>query len=156
MRIAQVAPLAEAVPPLLYGGAERVVSFLTEELVAMGHEVTLFANADSRTSAELAPMWPHALRTDPDLRDGFAPHMLMLERVCRRAHEFDIIHSHLDYWGFSLLQRQLTPSLTTLHGRLNLPELRPVYGSFPDIPLVSISDAQRLPLPKLNLLSWGA
>ena len=153
MRIAQIAPLTEAVPPRLYGGTERVVSFLTEQLVAMGHAVTLFASGDSRTSAELVPMWPHALRFDPDLRDVFAPHVLMLEQVYRRADEFEVIHSHLDYWPFSLFRRQSTPFVTTLHGRLDLPELGPLYGFFSDVPLVSVSDAQRLPLPEVNFVA---
>ena len=153
MRIAQIAPLTESVPPRLYGGTERVVSFLTEHLVAMGHDVTLFASGDSRTSAELVPMWPSALRFDPSLRDAMAPHMLMLEQVCNRAHEFDILHCHLDYWPFALFSRQPTPFLTTLHGRLDLPELRPVYDCFPEVPLVSISDAQRAPLPNANFVA---
>ncbi|MEJ0020021.1 MAG: glycosyltransferase family 4 protein [Acetobacteraceae bacterium] len=153
MRIAQIAPLTESVPPRLYGGTERVVSFLTEQLVAMGHEVTLFASGDSRTSAELAASWPCALRFDPTIRDAIAPHLLMLEQVYRRAHEFDVLHCHLDYWTFSLLGRQPTPFLTTLHGRLDLPELRPIYDAFPEVPLVSISDAQRAPLPDANFVA---
>jgi len=153
MRIAQIAPLTESVPPRLYGGTERVVSFLTEELVAMGHDVTLFASGDSRTSAELAAVWPCALRFDPTIRDTIAPHMLMLETVVRRADEFDVLHCHLDYWPFSLLGRQATPFITTLHGRLDLPELRPVYDCFPDTPLVSISGAQRLPIPDANFVA---
>jgi glycosyltransferase involved in cell wall biosynthesis len=153
MRIAQIAPLTESVPPRLYGGTERVVSFLTEQLVAMGHDVTLFASGDSRTSAELAAMWPCALRFDHTIRDAIAPHMLMLEQVCQRADEFDVLHCHLDYWPFPLFSRQDTPFLTTLHGRLDLPELRPVYDCFPEVPLVSISDAQRLPLPDANFVA---
>jgi glycosyltransferase involved in cell wall biosynthesis len=153
MRIAQIAPLTESVPPRLYGGTERVVSFLTEQLVAMGHDVTLFASGDSRTSAELATMWPCALRFDATIRDAIAPHMLMLEQVCQRADEFDVLHCHLDYWPFSVFSRQDTPFLTTLHGRLDLPELRPVYECFPNVPLVSISDAQRLPLPDSNFIA---
>jgi glycosyltransferase involved in cell wall biosynthesis len=153
MRIAQIAPLTESVPPRLYGGTERVVSFLTEQLVDMGHDVTLFASGDSVTSAELAAVWPRALRFDRDLRDAIAPHLLMLEQVCRRAHEFDVLHCHLDYWPFSLFGRQSTPFLTTLHGRLDLAELRPIYECFPDIPLVSISDAQRTPLPEANFVA---
>ena len=134
MRIAQIAPLTESVPPRLYGGTERVVSFLTEQLVAMGHTVTLFASGDSRTSAELIPSWPHALRSGPDVRDVLAPHVLMLEQVSRRADEFDVIHSHLDYWPFSLFRRQSTPFITTLHGRLDLAELRPLHSFFSDVP----------------------
>ncbi len=153
MRIAQIAPLTESVPPRLYGGTERVVSFLTEELVAMGHDVTLFASGDSKTSAELAAGWPCALRFDPKLRDPIAPHMLMMEQVYRRAAEFDVLHFHLDYWSFSLFTRQPTPFLTTLHGRLDLAELRPVYESFPNVPLVSISDAQRCPVSEANFVA---
>ncbi len=153
MRIAQIAPLTESVPPRLYGGTERVVSFLTEQLVAMGHDVTLFASGDSRTSAELAAVWPTALRFDAGLRDAFAPHMLMIEQVSRRADEFDVLHCHLDYWPFSVLSRQDTPFLTTMHGRLDLPELRSIYDCFPDAPLVSISDAQRAPVPDAHFIA---
>ncbi len=152
MRIAQIAPLTESVPPRTYGGTERVVSFLTEELVAMGHDVTLFASGDSVTSAELESGWPCALRFDRTLRDPMAPFVLQMEQVLARAHEFDILHCHLDYWPFSMLSRQKTPFLTTLHGRLDLPELTPVYDLFPEAPLVSISDAQRRPLPRGNFV----
>jgi glycosyltransferase involved in cell wall biosynthesis len=152
MRVAQIAPLTESVPPRLYGGTERVVSFLTEELVAMGHDVTLFASGDSQTSADLAASWPCALRFDPSIRDAMAPHMLMMEQVYRRADEFDVLHFHLDYWPFSLFGRQPTPFLTTLHGRLDLPELGPIFDCFPNVPLVSISDAQRIPLPGANFV----
>jgi glycosyltransferase involved in cell wall biosynthesis len=152
MRIAQIAPLTESVPPRLYGGTERVVSFLTEELVAMGHDVTLFASGDSETSAELAAAWPCALRFDRSIRDAMAPVMLMMEQVCLRAAEFDVLHCHLDYWPFSLLSRQATPFLTTLHGRLDLAELTSIYDCFPNVPLVSISDAQRIPLPGANFV----
>jgi glycosyltransferase involved in cell wall biosynthesis len=153
MRIAQIAPLTEAVPPKLYGGTERVVSFLTEQLVAMGHDVTLFASGDSVTSARLEAMHPTALRFDRNLRDAVAPHALMLERVARRADEFDILHCHLDYWPFSIFSRIGTPFLTTLHGRLDLPELAPLYRCFDHVPLVSISDAQRRPLPDANFVA---
>src|ERR1700760_3431489 len=153
MRIAQIAPLTEAVPPKTYGGTERVVSDLTEELVAMGHDVTLFASGDSVTSATLEAVWPRALRFDAALRDAMAPQMLLIESVCQKAHDFDVLHCHLDYWPFSVLTRQPTPFLTTLHGRLDLPELRSVYDSFPDVPLVSISDAQRAPLPDANFVA---
>jgi glycosyltransferase involved in cell wall biosynthesis len=153
MRIAQIAPLTESVPPRLYGGTERVVSFLTEQLVDMGHDVTLFASGDSKTSAELSAVWPSALRFDRDLRDAMAPHLVLLEQVFRRADEFDILHCHLDYWPFSLLSRQDTPFLTTLHGRLDLPELRPIYDCFPHVLLISISDAQRIPLPNANFVA---
>jgi glycosyltransferase involved in cell wall biosynthesis len=147
MRIAQIAPLYEAVPPKLYGGTERVVSFLTEELVALGHDVTLFASGDSVTRGGLEPVWPRALRLDASVRDQFAPQMLLLETVYRRAAEFDILHFHLDYLPFSLFSRQPTPFVTTLHGRLDLPELKPIFASFPHVPVVSISENQREPLP---------
>lgn len=152
MRIAQVAPLTEAVPPKLYGGTERVVHWLTEELVALGHDVTLFASGDSQTSAKLSPTWPKALRLDGSVRDPNALHMVMLEGVRRKCddEEFDILHFHLDYYPFSLFQRQPTPFLTTLHGRLDLPEHQPVFSMFKDVPVVSISDAQRRPVPNAN------
>jgi glycosyltransferase involved in cell wall biosynthesis len=150
MRIAQIAPLHEAVPPKLYGGTERVVSFLTEELVAQGHEVTLFASGDSITSARLEPIWPRALRLDPAIRDPIAPHMLLMEEVRRQAEDFDCLHFHMDYWPFSLFSRQRTPFVTTLHGRLDLPELQPVFNTFNKVPVVSISNSQRRPLPQAN------
>jgi len=150
MRIAQVSPLSEAVPPKFYGGTERVVSYLTEELVAQGHDVTLFASGDSQTTATLESAWPRALRLDPSVRDHLAPHVLMMEQIARRAAEFDVLHLHLDYMAFSLFSRQRTPFISTLHGRLDLPELRPTYEAFADLPLVSISDAQRQPLPQQN------
>ncbi|MBV8092922.1 MAG: glycosyltransferase family 4 protein [Acetobacteraceae bacterium] len=152
MRIAQVAPLHEAVPPNLYGGTERIVSYLTEALMALGHDVTLFASGDSQTSADLDPVWPRALRLDPVLRDPIPPLMLQLERVRERAHEFDVLHFHLDYWPFSLFSRQSTPFLTTLHGRLDLPELKPIFAAFPGAHLVSISNAQRRPLPEAQFM----
>lgn len=148
MRIAQVAPLTEAVPPKLYGGTERVVSWLTEELVALGHDVTLFASGDSRTSARLEATWPKALRLDGSIRDPNALHILMLERVRRQARDFDILHFHLDYYPFSVFSRQSTPFVTTLHGRLDLPEHQPLFSTFSDIPVVSISNSQRRPLPQ--------
>ena len=152
MRIAQVAPLTEAVPPKLYGGTERVVHWLTEELVALGHDVTLFASGDSQTSAKLCPTWPKALRLDGSVRDPNALHMVMLEGVRQKCddEEFDILHFHLDYYPFSLFYRQPTPFLTTLHGRLDLPEHQPVFSVFKDVPVVSISDAQRRPVPNAN------
>jgi len=150
MRIAQIAPLTESVPPSLYGGTERIVSYLTEELTGLGHDVTLFASGDSVTSATLEPMAPRALRFDTSLRDAIAPHMVMLESVYRRANEFDILHFHLDYWSFSLFSRATTPFLTTLHGRLDLPEHEPMYNLFPEAPLVSISFAQRRGMPDAN------
>ncbi len=150
MRIAQIAPLHEAVPPKLYGGTERVVSFLTEELVALGHDVTLFASGDSVTSAKLEAIWPRALRLDPAIRDPIAPHMLLMEAARAKADEFDVLHFHMDYWSFSLFGRQRTPFVTTMHGRLDLAELQPVFNMFPHVPIVSISDAQRRPLPQAN------
>lgn len=154
MRIAQVAPLTEAVPPRLYGGTERVVHWLTEELVALGHDVTLFASGDSHTSARLEAAWPKALRLDGSVRDPNALHMVMLERVRRKCDndEFDFLHFHLDYYPFSLFSRQSTPFLTTLHGRLDLPEHQPVFSTFSSIPVVSISNAQRRPVPHARWL----
>lgn len=150
MRIAQIAPLAESVPPQLYGGTERIVSYLTEELVAMGHEVTLFASADSRTAARLVACAPKALRLDLGVADQL-PHLLvMLEQVRRRAAEFDILHFHVDLLSAPLQRLVTTPSITTLHGRLDLPDLQPFYHAFPEIPLVSISDAQRRPMPPVH------
>ncbi|HKT20844.1 MAG TPA: glycosyltransferase family 4 protein [Stellaceae bacterium] len=147
MRIAQIAPLTEAIPPKLYGGTERVVSWLTEELVAMGHEVTLFASGDSRTSAKLDAIWPTALRFDASIRDPNALHMTMLERVYRRASSFDVLHFHLDYYPFSLFSRHDTPFITTLHGRLDLNEHQTLFRTFASAPVISISDAQRKPVP---------
>ena len=152
MRIAQVAPLTEAVPPKLYGGTERVVHWLTEELVALGHDVTLYASGDSRTSAKLDATWPKALRLDGAVRDPNALHMVMLERVRRKCddEDFDFLHFHLDYYPFSLFYRQPTPFLTTLHGRLDLPEHQPVFTTFSKVPVISISNAQRRPVPQAN------
>ncbi|MEI2418062.1 glycosyltransferase family 4 protein [Orrella sp. JC864] len=150
MRIAQIAPLTEAVPPTLYGGTERVISWLTEELVDMGHDVTLFASGDSVTRARLEAVWPRALRLDGRVRDGNALHMMMIEQVYRRAHEFDVLHFHLDYYPFSLMSRQPTPFITTLHGRLDLPEHQPLFQTFDTPALVSISDAQRQPIARAN------
>ena len=153
MKIAQIAPLFESVPPRLYGGTERVVSWLTEELVSLGHDVTLFASGDSVTNARLVPVCRKALRLDPDCVDPVVHHVLMMEEVFSQAAEFDLIHSHVDYLHFSLSRREQTPCVTTLHGRLDLPDLAPLYKNFRDIPLVSISDAQREPLPWAN---WQA
>ncbi|MGY3622774.1 glycosyltransferase family 4 protein [Bradyrhizobium sp. USDA 10063] len=152
MRIAQVAPLTEAVPPKLYGGTERVVHWLTEELVMLGHDVTLFASGDSQTSGKLEAMWPKALRLDGSVRDPNALHMVLLERVRQKCdqEEFDFLHFHLDYYPWSLFQRQPTPFVTTLHGRLDLPEHQPVFDTFPEVPVISISNAQRRPVPQAN------
>ena len=153
MKIAQVAPLIEAVPPKLYGGTERVVAYLTDALVELGHDVTLFASGDSGTKARLAPIWPRALRLDPSVHDYFAPLFMQLETVARRAHEFDVIHCHLDYFAYPMLRLLGVPSVTTLHGRLDLPELPHLYKLFPDTPVVSISDSQREPLPEANYVA---
>jgi glycosyltransferase involved in cell wall biosynthesis len=150
MRIAQISPLFEAVPPKLYGGTERVVYSLTEELVAMGHDVTLFASGDSTTSARLAPMRDQALRLDPTVKDWVACYYRMVELIYRRKDEFDILHFHIDYFPLQLFSRQNTPFLTTIHGRLDVPEFVETYGTFPTAPFVSISDNQRLPIPNLN------
>jgi glycosyltransferase involved in cell wall biosynthesis len=146
MRIAQVAPLYESVPPKLYGGTERVVSYLTEALVEQGHEVTLFGAGDSKTEAELISIVPRSLRLDPTCSDSLAPHVLMLEQVIARAYQFDVVHFHVDYLGFPFSRRLLCPSVTTLHGRLDQPHLVPVMEEYADMPLVSISNAQRTPL----------
>ncbi len=150
MRIAQIAPLTEAVPPKLYGGTERVIHWITEELVALGHDVTLFASGDSRTSAKLEPGWPRALRLDGAIRDANALHLAMLERVRQRTHDFDFLHFHLDYYPFSMFSRQSTAFVTTLHGRLDLPELQPIFNVLPAAPVVSISNSQRRPLPQAH------
>ena len=153
MRIAQIAPLFEAVPPKLYGGTERVVYSLTEALVELGHDVTLFASGDSITSAKLDAPWPRALRLDPDIRDWVSTYALMIEYVRQRAEQFDVLHFHIDYWPNSVFIRQDVPFVTTLHGRLDLPEFAAVYRMFPTVPLVSISDSQRRPLPDVG---WAA
>jgi glycosyltransferase involved in cell wall biosynthesis len=153
MRIAQVAPLAERVPPKLYGGTERVVSWLTEELVALGHEVTLFASADSKTKAALVPVWPSAIRLSRPRPDPLAPLANLLEAVASRAQNFDVNHFHIDWVHLPLLQRLRVPHLTTMHGRLDLPHIRLVLRSFPDALFVSISDNQREPVPGLHWLA---
>jgi glycosyltransferase involved in cell wall biosynthesis len=150
MRIAQISPLYEAMPPKLYGGTERVVSWLTEELVAMGHDVTLFASGDSVTSAKLAPMRERAIRLDPSVKDPIALHYRMLETVYRRKDEFDVLHSHIDYFPMSLFTRQNVPFVTTLHGRLDVAEFVDIFATFPGAPFVSISNNQRTPVPHLN------
>lgn len=150
MKIAQVAPLYESVPPKCYGGTERVVAYLTEELVAQGHDVTLFASGDSVTQAQLIVGTERSLRLDERCRDGLAAHFRMLGQIADRAHAFDVTHFHIDYLHFPLTEHQPWPHVTTLHGRLDLPELHPVYRQFPRQPVVSISDAQRQPLPFAN------
>jgi glycosyltransferase involved in cell wall biosynthesis len=153
MKIAQIAPLAESVPPRLYGGTERVVSYLTEELVRLGHDVTLFASADSQTSARLIACAPHALRLDPRVRDPLPHHLLMLERVRKQAHEFDVLHFHVEHIHLPLFRAFARKCVTTLHGRLDLPDLVPLYREFRDMALVSISDAQRSPLAGANFIA---
>jgi glycosyltransferase involved in cell wall biosynthesis len=148
MKIAQVAPLYESVPPKAYGGTERVVSYLTEELVRQGHDVTLYASGDSITRARLVPGCARSLRSDDGCIDQLAHHFTMLERVVQEAAHHDIVHFHVDYLHFPLSRRMETPSVTTLHGRLDLPDLVPLYEEFCDRPLVSISDAQRAPLDR--------
>src|SRR5258708_6912827 len=150
MHIAQIAPLSEAVPPKFYGGTERVIHWLTEELVALGHDVTLYASGDSATSARLEAVWPRALRIDGSVRDPNALHMSMLERVRQHADAYDFLHFHLDYYPFSLFSRQSVPFVTTLHGRLDLPEHQPVFSTFAALPVISISDSQRRPIPQAN------
>jgi len=152
MRIAQIAPLAESVPPKLYGGTERVVAWLVDELVELGHEVTLFASGDSRTRGELHAVWPRALRLGRPRSDPAAAVSALLEAMARHAGEFDVIHSHIDWLHLPLLSRMDVPFLTTLHGRLDLPGLVDVAGNFSDAPFVSISDNQRLPLPRAKWL----
>jgi glycosyltransferase involved in cell wall biosynthesis len=147
MKIAQISPLIESVPPRLYGGTERVVAYLTDELVRQGHDVTLFASGDSRTRAKLIPACRQALRLDPDVREHVPYHLMMLEQVKRLAAGFDILHFHTDLVHFPVFSGRGNPTLTTLHGRQDLFELRDFYTSFPDMPLVSISDAQRKPVP---------
>ena len=137
MRIAQVAPLYESVPPQYYGGTERIVAYLTEELVRQGHEVTLFASGDSVTSARLIAPCPRALRLDPHCRDPLAPHVLLLEQVFTDPTRFDLIHFHIEYLHFPLSRRHCTPHVTTLHLRLDLPDLVPLYWDFREMPVVS-------------------
>jgi len=150
MRIAQVAPLFESVPPKTYGGTERVVSYLTEELVKMGHEVTLFASGDSVTSARLAAGTPESLRLSTNCVDQLAPHIHMLEDVYAEKDNFDVLHFHLDYLHFPSSRREQVVNMTTLHGRLDIPDLAPVYRTFHDMPVVSISLSQRKPLSWAN------
>src|SRR5688572_14768937 len=150
MRIAQVAPLFESVPPKYYGGTERIVSYLTEELVRQGHQVTLFASGDSITKAHLVAGCRRSLRLDKHCVDQTAHHVLMMEKIAQQASDFDVIHFHIDYIHFPLSRRHRTAHVTTLHGRLDIPDLVPLYHEFHDIPVVSISDSQREPLPAAN------
>ena len=154
LRIAQIAPLYERIPPRLYGGTERVVSYITEELVRRGHQVTLFASGDSQTGARLAPGCPRALRLEGKPELGAFLQLPMLSEVYEDAAErFDVIHSHIDYWSFPFARLIQVPTVATMHGRLNIDELRPVYARYRSTPLVSISDAQRCPLPDMNWLA---
>jgi glycosyltransferase involved in cell wall biosynthesis len=153
MKIAQVSPLIESVPPRLYGGTERIVSYLTEELVRLGHDVTLFASGDSITSAELATCCTRALRLDPTACDTLPHFMLMIDKVRERAEEFDVLHFHIDLYHFPLFRSLAARTLTTLHGRLDLGDLKPFYSRFGEMPLVSISNAQRKPLPHTNFVA---
>lgn len=153
MRIAQVAPLYESVPPKLYGGTERVVSWLTEELVDQGHEVTLFASGDSETRARLIPACPQALWRNKDCRETLPHHVKLMELVFDDVSRFDVIHFHTDYLHFPLLRRYPSPSVTTLHGRLHVPDLGALFAEYRDVPLISISNDQRRPIPDAN---WQA
>lgn len=154
MKIAQVAPLFESVPPQLYGGTERVVSYLTDELVKQGHEVTLFASGDSETLAELRPICHRALRLEgKKVIDPLAHHMRMLEMVAQEATEFDILHYHVDYIHFPVSRRLRVPNVTTLHGRLDIADIHPIYREFGEMPLVSISDAQQTAMPWANWIA---
>ncbi len=150
MKIAQIAPLCESVPPKLYGGTERIVSFLTEELVRQGHDVTLFASGDSVTAAKLVPCSKVALRLNPAVKDYWPHHIMMMEEVRRRADDFDVLHFHIDLLQAPLVGDFLDRTVTTLHGRLDLPDLKPFYRAFPELPLVSISRNQRRPMPPVN------
>ena len=152
MRIAQIAPLIERVPPRLYGGTERIVFYLTEELVRQGHEVSLFASGDSLTSATLVPCSERALRLDPRVRDPLPHYMVMLDEVRRRADEFDVLHFHIDYLHYPLFRAMPARTVTTAHGRQDMPDLPVVYSAFPEYPLISISDDQRRPWPSANWL----
>jgi glycosyltransferase involved in cell wall biosynthesis len=150
MKIAQIAPLMESVPPRLYGGTERVVSYLTDELVHKGHEVTLFASGDSISSANLVRCVPMALRLDTNVSDPIPYYMLMLDRVRELADDFDILHFHIDQFHFPLFRPIAHRTVTTLHGRQDLHDLKPLYIGFNDMPLVSISNAQREPITNAN------
>src|SRR5215207_7856284 len=152
MRIAQVAPLAESVPPKLYGGTERVISWLVEELVELGHDVTLFASGDSATRATLMPVWPRALRLGRPRADPIAAQTALLEAVAQHATDFDVIHCHIDWVHLPLFSRLGVPFVTTPHGRLDLPRLSEVARRFPDAPFISISENQRLPLSEARWL----
>lgn len=153
LRIAQVAPLVETVPPENYGGTERIVSYLTEELVGLGHKVTLFASGGSRTKAKLVPVSERSLRSDPNVNDPVAQRIVELEEVLKRTEDFDIVHFHDGYVHFPLTRHLRIPTVTTMHGRMDLPDLVPIFREFSDMPLISISDQQRNPLPFANWIA---
>lgn len=150
LRIAQVAPLYESVPPKMYGGTERIVSFLTEALISMGQDVTLYATGDSITDARLVPVIPAALRLDPNKVDQIAPHITMVQMVQNDLREYDIVHYHIDYLHFPASHCSKKAHLTTLHGSLGIPELQSLYNMYREPPVVSISHSQRTPLPQAN------
>jgi glycosyltransferase involved in cell wall biosynthesis len=150
MKIAQIAPLMESMPPRLYGGTERVVSHLTEELVRQGHDVTLFASGDSVTSARLVAGATQAIRLNPAIQDHIPHYMIMLDKLRRSAHQFDVLHFHIDAFHMPLFRDIASKTVTTLHGRQDMPDLLPMYRAFPDMPLVSISNAQRQPIIDAN------
>ncbi len=150
MRIAQIAPLYESVPPKAYGGTERIVAYLTDALVAAGHEVTLFASGDSHTLAKLVAVCPTSLRLDENCKDPIAHHLVELQMVQDRLKDFDILHYHIDYFHYPLSRLNKKPQVTTLHGRLDLPDLQAVYHTFKEMPVISISNAQRTPLPQAH------
>jgi glycosyltransferase involved in cell wall biosynthesis len=153
MKIAMIAPLMEAVPPTTYGGTERVIALLTDELVRRGHEVTLFASGDSETRATLVACCERGLRLDPSITDYLAYTITQLGTVYQQPERFDVIHNHVDYFAFPVANVSATPTLTTTHGRLDLPEVRRVYRTFPSLPLVAISENQRGSLPGVNWMS---
>jgi glycosyltransferase involved in cell wall biosynthesis len=153
MRIAQIAPLIESVPPSLYGGTERVVSYLTEELVRLGHQVTLFASGDSLTSAELVACTTSALRLAPNVKDPIPYYMLMLDKVRDRADEFDVLHFHIDQFHFPLFNPIASRTLTTLHGRQDLPDLQVLYRGFGEMPLAAISKSQQRPISNARIVA---
>src|SRR6478672_9643552 len=153
MKIAQISPLMESVPPRLYGGSERIVSYVTDELVRQGHDVTLFASGDSVSSANLVRCVPMALRLDANVKDPIPYYMLMLDRVREMADEFDILHFHIDQFHFPLFRPIAQRTVTTLHGRQDLHDLKPLYVGFSEMPLVTISNAQRKPIPNANFVA---
>jgi len=150
LRIAQIAPLYERIPPKLYGGTERIVSYITEELVRRGHDVTLFAAGDAQTSARLHAACPQALRLAGKPELGAFLQLPMLSDVYENADDFDVIHSHIDYWSFALARLSKTPTVSTMHGRLDLEDLKPIYSRYQAMPVISISNGQRAPVAFMN------